>query len=140
VPVDATDQQILDLSTKRTGQLAELRQLADDGALSGLSPGQREVFLEKVKYPVEGNNTLKSYADAFRKKNEMTLAEHERISTLADRGANNTLTEFDTVVNQMTFLADRWNLPADNAFRVRLRQIAQEAYDERAAARLLRAV
>jgi hypothetical protein len=51
------------------------------------------------------------------------------------QGINNSLIEFDTVINQMMIYMHLWEIPQDDAFYAKLTEIAQEAYDYRAAAR-----
>lgn len=124
--------QVLALSAKRTAHVNALKaELASNQA--AFTPGQLDVLQEKVTYPTEGKNTLKSYAGNMFKKGEITQAEKDYIDDLEDSGANNTLTEFDTVINQMLFLMNGWNIPANNSFHAKLKTVAQEAYEHRTA-------
>ena len=123
----ASDTDVVDLSNKRTGQCNELNALLPQ--LNGvLTPQQIDVIKEKVTYPISGKNTLKSYADTFKKKGELSDPDYNRIIGLVNAGANNTLIEFDTVINQMLFLMQVWNVPATNAFFAKLKAVATEAY------------
>ncbi|WP_169239620.1 eCIS core domain-containing protein [Candidatus Roseilinea sp. NK_OTU-006] len=128
----ATDQEVLDLSRTRTEQCRALKRALEE-TRKQWSPGQYRVLQEKTDYPVNasGKNTLTSYAEAFKKKGELTQTEYDRIVTLAGQGANNTLIEFDTVINQMMFLMTAWNVPQNNKFYAKLREVAQQAYDWR---------
>ena len=122
------DSDVVALSQKRTTQCQQLK-AALDGARATFSPGQYGVLDEKVMYPVASTkNSLQSYAEAFKKKGELTDAEYGRITKLVNDGANNTLTEFDTVVNQMLFLMTAWQIPDTNPFYKVLRPIAEEAH------------
>jgi len=119
------------LSDHRTAEVRVLEGLLPK--LKGiLSAGQIGVIEEKVTYPVEGKNTLKSYADAFKKKGELSDEEHAFILDLEAAGANNTLTEYDTVVNQMMFLVASWKVPRDNEFYVKVKQMANDGLVHRA--------
>lgn len=124
----ATDVEVLKLSVDRTAQVYALKNALDSCAAT-FSPGQMRVLDEKVLYPVEGKNTLKSYADTF--KNTMTDAEYQRINGLVTAGANNTLIEFDTVINQMLFLMTMWKIPATNPFYAALKPVAAQAHQHR---------
>ncbi len=128
----ATNEEVLALSRTRTEQCRALKRVLEE-TRKQWSPGQYRVLEEKTDYPVNasGKNTLRSYADAFKKKGELTQTEYDRIITLSDQGANNTLIEFDTVINQMMFLMTAWNVPQNNKFYARLREVAQQAYDWR---------
>lgn len=124
------DNVVLDLSRDRTAQLTTLEQRLN-ATRGAWSDDQYSALQEKITYPVSGKNTLKSYADTFKNKGEMTQPDYDSIIGLVNTGANNTLIEFDTVINQMLYMMTAWNVPADNAFYVALGQIAQEAYDWR---------
>lgn len=128
----ATNEEVLALSRTRSEQCRALKRILEE-TRKQWSPGQYRVLEEKTDYPVNpsGKNTLRSYAEAFKKKGELTQTEYDRIITLADQGANNTLIEFDTVINQMMFLMTAWNVPEKNKFYAKLREVAQQAYDWR---------
>ena len=74
---------------------------------------------------------MKSYADTFSKKGDVPKADYDRIIGLVDQGANNTLIEFDTVINQMWFMLQQWGVSKTNAFSVRLEAVAREAHTYR---------
>lgn len=118
------------LSRHRTGEINALKGLVA-GLQPPLSPDQIKVIQEKVTYPIEGKNTLKSYANAFKTKG-MTPEEFAFVNDLEDAGANNTLTEYDTVVNQMMFLVASWKVPPNNPFYVKVKQMADDALAHRA--------
>ncbi len=126
----ASEGDILALSAKRTDDLGDL-EAALDAPGTKWTPGQRGVLLSKIKYPVGGKNTLGSYATTFHKKGEITDTERDTILDLEAKGANNTLIEFDTVVNQMMFLMSAWAVSATDPFYTVLKRVAQEAYDYR---------
>ena len=128
----ATNEETLALSRTRSEQCRALKRILEE-TRKQWSPGQYRVLEEKTDYPVNasGKNTLRSYAETFKKKGELTQTEYDRIINLADQGANNTLIEFDTVINQMMFLMTAWNVPAKNKFYAKLREVAQQAYDWR---------
>lgn len=126
----ANDTAVLKLSQDRTAQVYTLKS-ALDGCAATFSAGQLRVLDEKVTYPIEGKNTLQSYADTFKKKNELTDLEYQRINGLVTAGANNTLIEFDTVINQMMFLMTAWKIPANNPFYLALKPVAAEAHTHR---------
>ncbi len=127
-----SDANVLALSRRRTEQCRALKRLLEETREQWL-PGQYRVLAEKTEYPINasGKNTLSSYAETFKKKGELTQTDYDRIINLAKQGANNTLIEFDTVINQMMFLMTAWRVPNDNKFYVKLREVAQEAYDWR---------
>ena len=125
-----TDGTVLALSAKRTTQLADL---AKDLTTTkeDFGPNRESLLRSKLEYPVTGKNTLKSYADTFSKKGDVPKADYDRIIGLVDQGANNTLIEFDTVINQMWFMLQQWGVSKTNAFSVRLEAVAREAHTYR---------
>lgn len=126
--VGMKDSDVVALSQKRTNECQQLK-AALDGAQQTFSQTQYSVLDEKVMYPVaSAQNTLQSYADTFKKKGELSDTEHAWITGLVNAGANNTLTEFDTVVNQMLFLMTAWKIPPANPFYTVLRPIAADAH------------
>lgn len=124
----AKDEDVLKLSANRTGQCATLKNLLIS-TKDEWSAGQYSSLMEKTTYPVEGKNTLTSYANSF--KTKMDIADYNRVISLASQGANNTLIEFDTVINQMMYMMTAWKIPTSNAFYAELINVAQEAYDYR---------
>lgn len=44
---------------------------------------------------------------------------------------DNTVIEFDTVMNQMLIYMQQWKIPQDNAFYAKLMEVAAEAQEHR---------
>lgn len=127
-----SDDTVVALSARRTKQLSDLDAALTSGS-GDFAPGQVQLLRGKIAYPVTGKNTLQSYADTFYKRGDIAQPEYDRICGLVGRGANNTLIEFDTVINQMWFLVQAWNIPATNDFVEALETVAREAHTYRTA-------
>jgi hypothetical protein len=126
----ATDGDILTLSAERTLKLANLKTVLESN-VAPFNPDQVLLLQGKIDYPVTGKNTLLSYATSFLKKKEISQVEFDHINLLYTQGANNTLIEYDTVVNQMYFLVNSWKIPATHPFFAALQTMANDAYVRR---------
>ncbi|MEM7797614.1 MAG: hypothetical protein AAF633_00365 [Chloroflexota bacterium] len=125
---EATDDEILGLSRKRTQQCQELLALAE--ASDHFDGDQKNLLFSKIKYPYDGyKGDITRYIKPVNIDPESELA--ERIRNLAAQGLNNTVIEFDTVINQMMMYMNQWKVPNDNEFYVKLKAVAQEAYNHR---------
>ena len=124
----ASDEEIKGLSDTRTAYLEELEALAL--ADTTLTESQKDLIKEKVQYP---KKELKYYLGRFRSQLDDEI--FTQLERLSEQGVTNTVNEFDTVINQMLMYAHIWQLPPRNRFYRRLTDVAQEAYDYRAAAR-----
>lgn len=127
-----SDKDVVALSNRRTKQIADL-EMALAGSSADFSGAQIQLLNGKLAYPVRGKNSLQSYADTFFKKGDLPKDKYDRVCELVKAGANNTLIEFDTVINQMWFLMQDWKIPPTNAFVKLLKDVAQEAHDHRTA-------
>ena len=124
----ATDNQILNLSARRTQQCKDLKKLADKSKL--FDGNQKMLLNNKITYPYDGSKgDITRYIKPANIDITSPLA--LRIKNLATQGLNNTVIEFDTVINQMMMYMHEWQVPATNPFYARLKVIAQEAYTHR---------
>ncbi|MFI6727341.1 DUF4157 domain-containing protein [Streptomyces atratus] len=129
----ATDEEVAALAAERKQALSDLQ-----AALAGnpeFDEFQRGMLEEKLVYGAQPHK-LERYADSFEKAGKITAAQKER---LVDWGkaagdASGTLVEYDTVLNQMLIYLHMWQISQDNPFYVRLRAVAQAAYDRRSRA------
>ena len=130
------DAEILSLSQHRTNQVHELMAIVG-AALENkqISEAQYRILEEKTMYPIQGKNTLESYVKAFAK--DIGPAETEHLLALVGQGANNTLVEFDTVMNQMYFMVTQWGIAPNTALHQKLAAIVEEAYQRRAEEQLV---
>lgn len=127
----ATDQEILTLSNKRSQQLAALEALMEADSL--FTAEQKMLMRNKIQYPYKGpNGNIKRYIPRFL--GELGQQRHDALMALADRGLNNTVIEFDTVINQLVMYMHMWGIPQGNAFYRRVRAVADEAATYRGAA------
>jgi hypothetical protein len=96
---------------------------------------------EKLIYGAQPHK-LERYAEAFaqpvkEKPGKITPEQKDRLIGWgrAAGDASGTLVEYDTVLNQMLIYLHMWQISQDNPFYVRLRAVAQAAYDRRSRAR-----
>lgn len=127
-----SDDDIVELSNERTDQLKALMVLKDQSRL--FNAGQKSLLNNKIDYPYgKEKGDIGRYLTSMAGK--IPAALRDRLQGLLPRGINNTLIEFDTVINQMMVYMHLWEIPQADPFYAKLREIAQEAYDYRAAAR-----
>lgn len=127
----ATDDEILELSKKRTTQLMELERLIDTKIFT---ESQVSLLKNKVKYPIdEIQGNAKRYIGSHQGEIEPTV--YTRLVSLAERGMNNSVVEYDTVINQMLLYMYLWKIDPETPFYKMVATLAQEAYDRRLSAR-----
>jgi hypothetical protein len=128
----ASDQEIVQLSSKRTEQLKTLLALMERSRR--FNDSQKSLLRNKITYPYgPEKGDIGRYLNSMKDKIPAPL--RLRLQGLLPQGINNSLIEFDTVINQMMIYMHLWEIPQDDAFYAKLTEIAQEAYDYRAAAR-----
>ncbi|MBK8473721.1 MAG: hypothetical protein IPL33_17050 [Sphingobacteriales bacterium] len=126
-----SDAEILALSQRRTNQVHELMAIVGTALENKqISEAQYRILEEKTMYPIQGKNSLESYVKAFAK--DIGPAETEHLLDLVAQGANNTLVEFDTVMNQMYFMVTQWGIAPNTPLSQKLAAIVEEAYQRRA--------
>lgn len=130
----ASDDDIVNLSNSRSKQLDDLEKLME--ADTTFTATQKSLLRNKIRYP--SKDPAKSDITRYIKPN-IIAATHPlapRIRNLAaTRGVNNSLVEFDTVINQMMIYMHMWKIPQTNDFYTELQDVAQEAYDYRGGVR-----
>jgi hypothetical protein len=131
----ATDEEILELSQQRTEQLEALQGLMEGD--DNLTSDMKALLLKKIRYPIEmgglkATGDILRYANKPKFKQEMGDVMHGRIVSLAGRGLNNTVIEFDTVINQMMVYMTLWQIPLASSFYRKLIDVASEALAYRA--------
>lgn len=126
---DATKDAILELSWKRTVQLRKLEGLIDTNIFT-----ERQVSLlkEKIQYPTK---SIGGYLESFKTAKKIADSTYYKLLSFVKLGLNNTVIEFETVINQMLLYVYLWETDTKNPFYIRLAELAQEAYDYRASAR-----
>ncbi|MFF2412430.1 hypothetical protein [Streptomyces sp. NPDC058092] len=134
----ATDEEVAALAAERKQALSDLK-----SALAGnpeFDEFQRGMLEEKLVYGAQPHK-LERYAEAFAnlaegKPGKITPAQKDRLVGWgkAAGDASGTLVEYDTVLNQMLIYLHMWQISQDNPFYVRLRAVAQAAYDRRSRA------
>jgi len=130
--VGTPDATIVALSAKRTRQLEELETLMET---EKFTDDQKNLLRAKLQYPNPAKDA-RGYLQRYIKPNIIpNAAARARVQALANSGVNNTVIEFDTVINQMMLYMQIWGIPTNNKFYKRLKAVAQEAYNYRAAAR-----
>lgn len=137
---ELTSDQIEALSAERTKQLESLEKRLDR---SGLNDMQRQLVVGKLRYPYEGakGNILRyvtNIRNHLKGKNPRKLEEdRERldlIERLGKKGSiNNTLIEYDTVLNQILLYLRLWNVPENNEFHKAVRDAVTDAVTKRRA-------
>lgn len=123
----STADQITDMARHRKDEVQALR------ALCGAAPfsaKQKDLIESKLKYAVQ--DKLGLYVARFYEAGKIDLATKNKLWQVAQAiPENNTLIEYDSVVNQCLIYMQQWNIPQTNAFYVKLMQVAQDAYDLR---------
>ncbi|WTU46571.1 DUF4157 domain-containing protein [Streptomyces sp. NBC_00057] len=130
----ATNEEVAELAAERKQALSDLKSaLAGNPEFDEFQQGMLE---EKLVYGAQPHK-LERYADSFEKAGKITAAQKERLVGWgkAAGDASGTLVEYDTVLNQMLIYLHMWQISQDNPFYVRLRAVAQAAYDRRSRAR-----
>ncbi|MEE1805197.1 DUF4157 domain-containing protein [Streptomyces sp. BE133] len=130
----ATNEEVAALAAERKQALSDLKsELAGNPEFDEFQQGMLE---EKLVYGAQPHK-LERYADSFEKAGKITAAQKERLVGWgkAAGDASGTLVEYDTVLNQMLIYLHMWQIDQHNPFYVRLRAVAQAAYDRRSRAR-----
>ncbi|MDF2718265.1 MAG: hypothetical protein K0R28_5190, partial [Paenibacillus sp.] len=86
----------------------------------------------KLAYPRKGGPAgVQRYIDNFFTSSIISKEQKEKAEALVARGMDNSVIEFDTVINQMLIYMQQWNIPQDNPFYVKLMEVATEAQAHR---------
>ncbi|MFE4798473.1 hypothetical protein ACFRFL_26185 [Streptomyces sp. NPDC056708] len=135
----ATDEEVAALAAERKQALSDLK--AELAGNPEFDEFQRGMLEEKLVYGAQPHK-LERYAEAFAQpgKDKPAKITPEQKDRLVGWGraagdASGTLVEYDTVLNQMLIYLHMWQTSQDNPFYVRLRAVAQAAYDRRSRAR-----
>jgi Domain of unknown function (DUF4157) len=136
---------VIALAQDRVVKVNQLVALAQN---QQFSPKQRSLLEGKLAYA--GESKLGLYAARFsdaaiQKLNKnpndpeglsyQGAAQTMRAVSTAVPTGNSVLIEYDTVMNQMLVYMHMWKIPVNNPFYVKLQQVADEAYQQRLAAR-----
>jgi hypothetical protein len=155
-----TPVQIQQLGATRVNEVTALKNLCTNDV--ALNDRQKELLQEKIAYGFE--DKLPLYAARFqdagiqarndankllavdphsvigqtkRAKADTYDADRQIMMTAAAAapGQSSVFIEYETVMNQMLIYMYQWGIPNNNPFYTKLRQVAQDAYDARDAAR-----
>ena len=127
---ETSDGDIKALSDKRTKQLKNLEQCLEK-TKQNWTDGQYQLLRGKILYPTDSNRTPERYALSLKEAKKITEEEYNNVVRWIKMGVNNTIIEFDTVINQMMYLMTAWKVDPENEFYKKLREIAEEAYNYR---------
>lgn len=124
-----SDDDVMALVDKRHQDLDNLIAAMNSG---GFKKEQADLLRMKLDYPRKGGSGgVLKYVSSFFQSKKITQEEKEQAEALVARGMDNTVIEFDTVINQMLIYMHQWKIPQDNPFYVLLQSVAQDAYDHR---------
>lgn len=124
-----SDDDVMALVEKRHRDLDALIAAMDVG---GFDKEQADLLRMKLEYPRKGGSGgVLKYVSSFFQSKKITREEKEKAEALVAKGMDNTVIEFDTVINQMLIYMHQWKIPQDNPFYVLLQTVAQDAYDHR---------
>ncbi|GAA3401300.1 hypothetical protein ACFFNY_14330 [Paenibacillus hodogayensis] len=128
-PRDASDDEVMDLVHKRHGDLDALLGLLDRTVFTGEQIG---LLNSKLEYPRKyGGDGVRRYIGSFFTAKKITAEEKVKFEGLVEKGMDNSVIEFDTVINQMLIYMQQWKVPQDNPFYEKLRSVAEDAYAHR---------
>ncbi|MDF2662638.1 MAG: hypothetical protein K0Q94_5429 [Paenibacillus sp.] len=126
---DASVDEVMNLVEKRRGDLDALLALLDP---KDFTKEQVRLLNSKLAYPRKGGPAgVQRYIDSFYTSKKITREQKEKAEALVARGMDNTVIEFDTVINQMLIYMQQWKTPQDNAFYAKLMEVATEAQAHR---------
>lgn len=126
---NASEDEVMVLVEKRHEDLDKLLAILPSGRFS---KAQLDLLNMKLAYPRQGGASgVQRYVSSFFESKKITLADKQRAEYLIDKGMDNTVIEFDTVINQMLIYMQLWKINSDNPFYELLRTVAEEAYDHR---------
>lgn len=128
----ATAQEITAMALDRKNEINALQALyANNPAFSAK---QKALIKDKLEYAIQ--DKLGLYVARFREANKIDQPTATKLMAVRDAiPENNTLIEYDSVVNQCLIYMQQWNIPQVDPFYVKLMQVAQDAYDARDDAR-----
>ena len=117
------------LVNKRHQDLDKLLAILPSGRFT---KNQLDLLNMKLAYPrKDGASGIQRYVTNFYQGKKITLEDKLRVESLINKGMDNTVIEFDTVINQMLIYMQLWKIDSDNPFYVLLRTVAEKAYDHR---------
>ncbi|MDF2662618.1 MAG: hypothetical protein K0Q94_5409 [Paenibacillus sp.] len=126
---DASEDEVMNLVEKRRSDLDALIALLDP---KDFTKEQTGLLNSKLAYPRKGGPAgVQRYIDNFYTSKKITKEQKEKAESLVARGMDNTVIEFDTVMNQMLIYMQQWKIPQDNAFYAKLMEVATEAQAHR---------
>ena len=126
---NASDDEVMALVNKRHQDLDKLLAILPSGRFT---KNQLDLLNMKLAYPrKDGASGIQRYVTNFYQGKKITLEDKLRVESLINKGMDNTVIEFDTVINQMLIYMQLWKIDSDNPFYVLLRTVAEKAYDHR---------
>lgn len=126
---DATEDEVMALVEKRRSDLDSLIALLNP---KDFKKDQIGLLNLKLAYPRKGGPAgVQRYIDNFFTSKKISKEQKEKAESLVARGMDNTVIEFDTVINQMLIYMQQWKIPQDNPFYVKLMEVATEAQAHR---------
>jgi hypothetical protein len=128
----STAQEITAMALDRKNEINALQALYTNNA--AFSAKQKALIKDKLDYAIQ--DKLGLYVARFHEAKKIDRPTADKL--MAVRNAipeNNTLIEYDSVVNQCLIYMQQWNIPQTDPFYVKLIQVAQDAYNERDDAR-----
>jgi hypothetical protein len=133
---NTTVPQIIALSDLRTKRINNLKALL--AADKTFSNPQRNKITEQLNYALS-QDKMENYMNiATKDKTPESIAAANNINTAivqSNGRLNLTIVEYDTVINQIMVYMHIWDMPQNNAFYTKLRDAAQEAFNQRDTAR-----
>jgi hypothetical protein len=126
--VDATEGELKQFVKERSEQVARLEKLLIDDVY--LQYDQKSLVESKLAYAK--GNSLTKYAGDFLRAGKIDKATHDKVKEMAIF-ANNTIIEFDPVVNQILVYMHSWKIKQNSPFYAELLRIAERALDYRTA-------
>jgi hypothetical protein len=86
----------------------------------------------KLEYPRKGGTSgVQRYISSFFDSKKITVQEKEKAESYVNKGMDNTVIEFDTVINQMLIYMHQWKIDRENPFYKLLYTVAEDAYAHR---------
>ncbi|MGQ7885935.1 hypothetical protein [Paenibacillus sp. WC2504] len=124
-----SEDEVMQLVNKRHQHLDTLISTLDSGEFS---QEQLSLLNMKLEYPRKGGpGGVQRYITNFFQSNKITAQEKQKAESLVNKGMDNTVIEFDTVINQMLIYMHQWKIALENPFYKLLRAVAEDAYNHR---------
>ncbi|MCY9661676.1 hypothetical protein P5G65_07635 [Paenibacillus chondroitinus] len=124
-----SEDEVMQLVNKRHQHLDKLISTLASG---GFSQEQLSLLNMKLEYPRKGGpGGVQRYITNFFQSKKITAQEKQKAESLVNKGMDNTVIEFDTVINQMLIYMHQWKIAMDNPFYKLLRTVAEDAYNYR---------